>query len=86
MTKEAAKREIDSLDFYLQNHTDDYGESGHTAMMMAAKALEVENAVIDRVLEIIDKHIDFTRDCHDDISPLMGLRMDIEQMKGGDEE
>lgn len=55
MTKEAAKREIDSLDFYLQNHTDDYGESSHTAMMMAAKALETENALIDRVLEIIDR-------------------------------
>lgn len=54
MTKEAAKREIDSLDFYLQNHTDDYGESSHTAMMMAAKALETENALIDRILEIID--------------------------------
>jgi len=40
MTREQAKREIDSLDFYLQNHTDDYGEESHTAMMMAIKALE----------------------------------------------
>lgn len=42
MTREQAKREIDSLDFYLQNHTDDYGEESHTAMMMAVKALEQE--------------------------------------------
>ena len=39
MTKEQARREIDSLDFYLQNHTDDYGEESHTAMMMAIDAL-----------------------------------------------
>lgn len=39
---------------------------------------------IDRVLETIDRHIDFTRDCHEDISPLMGLRRDIEQMKNED--
>lgn len=41
---------------------------------------------LDDVLEIIDRHINFTRDCHEDISPLMGLRKDIEQMKGGDTE
>ena len=35
MTREQARREIDSLDFYLQNHTNDYGEESHTAMMMA---------------------------------------------------
>jgi hypothetical protein len=40
MTREQARREIDSLDFYMQNHTDDYGEESHTAMMMAIKALE----------------------------------------------
>ena len=39
MTREQARREIDSLDFYLRNHTDDYGEESHTAMMMAIKAL-----------------------------------------------
>lgn len=39
MTSEQARREIDSLDFYLQNHTDDYGEESHTAMMMAIEAL-----------------------------------------------
>ena len=39
MTRELARREIDSLDFYLQNHTDDYGEESHTAMMMAIEAL-----------------------------------------------
>lgn len=42
MTREQAKREIDSLDYYLQNHTDDYGEESHTAMMMAIKSLEQE--------------------------------------------
>ena len=40
MTIEEARREIDSLDFYLQNHTDDYGQESHTAMMIAIKALE----------------------------------------------
>ena len=40
MTREQAKREVDLIDFYLQNHTDDYGEESHTAMMMAIKALE----------------------------------------------
>lgn len=40
MNREQARREIDSLDYYLQNHTDDYGEESHTAMMMAIKALE----------------------------------------------
>lgn len=40
MTREEAKREIDFLDYYLQNHTDDYGEESHTAMMMAIQALE----------------------------------------------
>lgn len=39
MTKEQAIREIDSLDFYLQHHTDDYSEESHTAMMMAISAL-----------------------------------------------
>jgi len=39
MTKKQAKREIDFLDLYLQNHTDDYGEESHTAMMMAIDAL-----------------------------------------------
>lgn len=46
MTREQARREIDSLDFYLQNHTDDYGEESHTAMMMAIKALEQERGWI----------------------------------------
>ena len=48
MTREEARREIDSLDFYLQNHTDDYGEESHTAMMMAIKALEQEPAEIHK--------------------------------------
>ena len=39
MKNETARREIESLDYYLQNHTDDYSEESHTAMMMAANAL-----------------------------------------------
>lgn len=42
MTREQARREIDSLDYYLQNHTDDYGEESHTAMMMAIQALQAQ--------------------------------------------
>ena len=40
MTREEARREIDSLDFYLQNHTDDYSEESHTAIVLAIKALD----------------------------------------------
>ena len=39
MKNETARREIESLDYYLQNHTDDYSEESHTAMMMAMDAL-----------------------------------------------
>lgn len=42
MKNETARREIESLDYYLQNHTDDYSEESHTAMMMAVKVLEQE--------------------------------------------
>ena len=42
MTREVARREIESLDYYLQNHTDDYSEESHTAMMMAISALSAE--------------------------------------------
>ena len=42
MKNETARREIESLDYYLQNHTDDYSEESHTAMMMAVKALDQE--------------------------------------------
>ena len=40
MKREHARREIDSLDYYLQNHTNDYSEESHTAMTMAIEALE----------------------------------------------
>lgn len=40
MKNETARREIESLDYYLQNHTNDYSEESHTAMMMAVKALD----------------------------------------------
>lgn len=57
MKNEIARREIESLDYYLQNHTNDYSEESHTAMMMAIKALEQEpcddcvrrQAVIDAI-------------------------------------
>ena len=52
MTREKARREIDSLDFYLQNHTDDYSEESHTAMVMAIKALEQQ----DRIAQILDDY------------------------------
>lgn len=44
MKAEVAKREIESLDYYLQNHTDDYSEESHTAMMMAISALSENKA------------------------------------------
>ena len=40
MKNETARREIEFLDYYLQNHTNDYSEESHMAMMMAIKALE----------------------------------------------
>ena len=52
MTREEARREIDSLDFYLQNHTDDYGEESHTAMVLAIKALEQQ----DKIAQILDDY------------------------------
>lgn len=59
MKNETARQEIESLDYYLQNHTDDYSEESHTAMMMAIKALEQQlsedcisrQAVIDHICE-----------------------------------
>lgn len=56
MKIETARREIDSLDYYLQNHTDDYSEESHTAMMMAKKALEQE-PVIDKIRAEIEEKI-----------------------------
>ena len=63
MTREEARREIDSLDFYLQNHTDDYGEESHTAMMMAIKALEQEQeSMLDKIrAEIKDNRDEWIR-------------------------
>ena len=53
MKNETARREIESLDYYLQNHTDDYSEESHTAMMMAIKALEQED-VLKKIREEIE--------------------------------
>ena len=53
MKEEVAKREIESLDYYLQNHTDDYSEESHTAMMMAIDALNNAD-VLDKIIAEID--------------------------------
>lgn len=42
MKNEVARREIEFLDYYLQNHSNDYSEESHTAMMMARDALKQE--------------------------------------------
>lgn len=55
MTREQAKREIDSLDYYLQNHTDDYSEESHTAMMMAISALEKNESAEEWYKLILEK-------------------------------
>lgn len=52
MKNETARREIESLDYYLQNHTSDYSEESHMAMMIAIKALEHED-VLDKIREEI---------------------------------
>lgn len=39
MKNETARREIEALDYYLQNYADDYSEASHKAMMMAVDAL-----------------------------------------------
>lgn len=58
MTREVARREVESLDYYLQNHTDDYSEESHTAMMMAISALSSEpcREADDYENEIADLH------------------------------
>lgn len=53
MTNETARREIESLDYYLQNRTDDYSEESHTAMMMAVKALEQKD-MLKKIREEIE--------------------------------
>lgn len=58
MRNETARREIESLDYYLQNHTDDYGEESHMAMMMAIKVLK--EPVLDRIrAEIVERQKEY---------------------------
>jgi hypothetical protein len=57
MTKEDAKSEVDFLDYYLQNHANDYSEESHTAMRMAYKALEQENN-LDKIRAKIEQIAD----------------------------
>ena len=54
MTNEEAKRRIDSIDFYLQHHTDDYSERDHDAMMMAISALENIGHLKDRPCSVCE--------------------------------
>ena len=57
MKREIARMEIDDLDFYLQNHTDDYSAESHMAMMMAIDALKSSenlNNVLDKIRDEID--------------------------------
>ena len=54
MKNETARREIESLDYYLQNHTDDYSEESHTAMMIAIDALNNAD-VLDKIRAEIDE-------------------------------
>jgi hypothetical protein len=62
MKNETARRKIESLDYYLQNHTNDYGEESHTAMMMAAKALS-NSGNPNNVLDKIRAEIQGLRNC-----------------------
>lgn len=61
MKIETAKREIESLDDYLLNHTDDYSVESHTAMMMAIDALNNAD-VLDKIDEIITDALDKSTD------------------------
>ena len=76
MTREKAKREIDSLDFYLQNHTDDYSEESHTAMMMAIKSLEQE-PILDKIRAEIDEQYDkvhpYNLSCAEGLEMALGI-------------
>ena len=54
MKNETARREIESLDYYLQNHTDDYSEESHTAMMMAIDALNNAD-VLEQIRDEVNK-------------------------------
>ena len=73
MKSETARREIESLDYYLQNHTNDYSEESHTAMMMAIDALEQEpcNDAISRqaVMEIFEYFMDYWKEHAIDVEP-----------------
>jgi hypothetical protein len=75
MKNETARREIESLDFYLQNHTDDYSEESHTAMMMAIDALN--DAVLDKIRGAIEREADY-QDAYVDADVAKGLYMALE--------
>lgn len=45
-----ARRELSTIDFFLQYHANDCSESCHSAIMMAVKSLEA----LERIKDIID--------------------------------
>lgn len=63
MKKETARREIEALDYYLQNHTNDYSEESHMAMMMAIKALQQEPCEDAVSRQAVCNIVDAIRDC-----------------------
>ena len=82
MKNETARREIESLDYYLQNHTNDYSEESHTAMMMAIDALSNphESQWIPKFIEQIkikdmDRQYDAGIVCEKDGNYIIGYEM-----------
>lgn len=65
MKNETARREIESLDYYLQNHTDDYSEESHTAMMMAIDALNNADVLEQITAEIYEEFMTIDGGVHD---------------------
>lgn len=65
MKNETARREIESLDYYLQNHTDDYSEESHTAMMMAIDALNKADVLEQITAEIYEEFMTIDGGVHD---------------------
>jgi len=87
MTNEIARREIESLDYYLQNHTDDYSEESHSAMMMAIKALEQE-PVLDKIRAEIEARLcDVVSDYADGYrTAIQGVLIILDKYKAESEE
>ena len=65
MKNETARREIESLDYYLQNHTNDYSEESHTAIMMAIDALNNADVLEQIRAEIYEHFMTIDGGVHD---------------------